>query len=183
MVDEHIRRSQDFRQSNRSPGLSFSKLARLWRLLRLHRLLNAGRDQQTTRQHQHELPSSRLKSSLDEETPIGVDFSKLEYAVERKILEAPILVLSYYADVVGDVPDQMSQAASSSDPYDIGNGDLAPEWGIDLIIWSGVLRYGPWADRKRSVHRVFLVELRPEQKCKSRIAKSLLSAIFPEFLA
>jgi hypothetical protein len=89
---------------------------------------------------------------MDEETPVGADFSKLEYAVERKILEAPILELSYYADVAGDVPAQPSLVApSGGEPYDIGNGDLSPEWGIDLVVRGGFIRYGPWADRQRCV--------------------------------
>lgn len=81
---------------------------------------------------------------------MGADFSILEYAIERKILEAPVLELSYYADVVGVVPHQGYDAMPNpSDPFDIGNGDLPPEWGFDLVIRNGVLRYGPWADRQR----------------------------------
>lgn len=58
--------------------------------------------------------------------------------------------LSYYADVVGVVPHQGYDATPNpSDPFDIGNGDLPPEWGVDLVIRNGVLRYGPWADRQR----------------------------------
>lgn len=87
---------------------------------------------------------------LDDETPVGADFTTLEYAIERKILEAPVLELSYYADVVGSVPaDNVHHAAVTGDPFDIGNGDLPPEWGIDLVIRNGILRYGPWADRQR----------------------------------
>jgi hypothetical protein len=87
---------------------------------------------------------------LDDETPVGADFTTLEYAIERKILEAPVLELSYYADVVGSVPaDNAHHAPVTNDPFDIGNGDLPPEWGIDLVIRNGILRYGPWADRQR----------------------------------
>jgi hypothetical protein len=95
---------------------------------------------------------SRRKSSLDEETPVGVEFSVLEYAMERKILEAPLLDLSYYMDVVGDVPAENIRIDSApAEPYDIGNGDLSPEWGVDIIVQGGFLRYGPWADRQRFV--------------------------------
>lgn len=84
---------------------------------------------------------------------MGADFTVLEYAIERKILEAPVLELSYYVDVVGVVPHRGYDAAPNpSDPFDIGNGDLPPEWGFDLVIRNGVLRYGPWADRQRWVH-------------------------------
>jgi hypothetical protein len=34
---------------------------------------------------------------------------------------------------------------------DIGNGDVSPEWGVDLIFYSTVIQYGPWADRQRLV--------------------------------
>lgn len=99
----------------------------------------------------------RAPKAPDDETPIGIDFSKLEYAIERKILEAPTLELLYYADVVGIVPAEPSRPStdsSSLDPFDIGNGDLPPEWGIDFVVKGGFLRYGPWADRQRCEFRL-----------------------------
>lgn len=90
------------------------------------------------------------KRSLDESNIVGGDFTKLEYAIERRIVEAPILELSYYADVVGEVPAELDGPKGMGlESYDIGNGDLPPEWGIDLVIRNGTLRYGPWADRQR----------------------------------
>ncbi|KAJ7901907.1 hypothetical protein B0H14DRAFT_3080144 [Mycena olivaceomarginata] len=86
--------------------------------------------------------------SLDEDTPIGADFATFEYAIDRKILEAPVLELTYYTDVVGDVPSLPHPV--DTEPGDIGNGDIGPEWGIDLVVRGGFLRYGPWADRQRS---------------------------------
>lgn len=92
----------------------------------------------------------KTNTSAEDDTPVGADFSVLEYAIERKILEAPVLELSYYTDVVGVVPHQGYDATPNpSDPFDIGNGDMPPEWGVDLVIRNGVLRYGPWADRQR----------------------------------
>jgi hypothetical protein len=101
---------------------------------------------------QHPIPSSMsshnpLRKVVDEDTPIGADFSKFEYAVERKILEAPSLELTYYADVVGEVPTATELAGNTTS--DINNGDTDPEWGFDIIINGGFLRYGPWADRQR----------------------------------
>ncbi|KAH9839543.1 uncharacterized protein C8Q71DRAFT_517238 [Rhodofomes roseus] len=96
----------------------------------------------------------RAPKAPEDETPIGADFSKLEYAIERKILEAPTLEILYYADVVGIVPAEPSRPStdsSSLDPFDIGNGDLPPEWGIDFVVKGGFLRYGPWADRQRAI--------------------------------
>lgn len=70
--------------------------------------------------------------------------------MERKILEAPVLELSYYADVVGEVPPLPHRAEHVGvASIEIGNGDIAPEWGIDMVVCGGFLRYGPWADRQR----------------------------------
>lgn len=99
----------------------------------------------------------------EEETPVGVDFGALEYAKEASVVEAPVLEFLYYADSVGVVPqppqhDEREGEGSgiggvgggeSEDPFDVGNGDLPPEWGVDLVICGGVIRYGPWADRQR----------------------------------
>jgi hypothetical protein len=96
------------------------------------------------------MPSRKSAKSIDEETPVGADFAALEYAIERRIIEAPVLELSYYTDVVGDVPvAQDGPRGMGLESYDIGNGDLPPEWGVDLVIRKGTIRYGPWADRQR----------------------------------
>ena len=90
------------------------------------------------------------KKVTDEDTPIGIDFATFEYAIERKILEAPTLELTYYVDVVGEVPSHPVAARFGVDGIsDIGNGDTPPEWGFDLVVYGGFLRYGPWADRQR----------------------------------
>lgn len=77
-----------------------------------------------------------------------------DYAKVTKILEAPDIDLVYYQDVAGLVP-QVNGHNPASDPasrlagFDIGNGDLSPEWGIDLVVHNGRMTYGPWADRQR----------------------------------
>jgi len=38
---------------------------------------------------------------------------------------------------------------TDSKEIDIGNGDLSPEWGVDLVFTGVHLDYGPWADRQR----------------------------------
>jgi len=87
---------------------------------------------------------------VEEDTPIGIDFSTYEYAVEQKILEAPALDMTYYVDAAGNVPDDLAnQHVSGNGLPDVGNGDVGPEWGIDLVIFGGTLRYGPWVDRQR----------------------------------
>lgn len=65
----------------------------------------------------------------------------------------PIYLVSSNTDIyelteLGNVPDP------SLTPYgdgldEIGNVDLPPEYGIDIIIRKGTVKYGPWADRQR----------------------------------
>ena len=115
---------------------------------------------QAQRMAHKSLPSGFKKSrSAEEETPIGIDFATHEYAVERKVLEAPGLELTYYVDVVGDVPINVSPSRSTGGMYDIGNGDTDPEWGFDLVIFGGFVRYGPWTDRQRCSFYVISVML------------------------
>lgn len=128
---------------------------KIWRQMKLYNIIN---DYFSTRRIQRvnlrplrpSATSAKLKKTADEYTPVGIDFSTFEYAIERKILEAPILELTYYVDVVGEVPSRPAVARTPSDGvYDIHNGDPPPEWGFDVIIYGGLLRYGPWADRQR----------------------------------
>ncbi|PPQ67263.1 hypothetical protein CVT25_005847 [Psilocybe cyanescens] len=129
---------------------------KIWRQMKLYNIIN---DYFSTRRIQRvnlrplrpSATSAKLKKTADEYTPVGIDFSTFEYAIERKILEAPILELTYYVDVVGEVPSRPAVARTPSDGvYDIHNGDPPPEWGFDVIIYGGLLRYGPWADRQRT---------------------------------
>ena len=87
------------------------------------------------------------KKRLDDATPIGADFSEVEYAMETKLLDAPVLDVSYYFDVPGLVPT--ATELPPKDHFNIGNGDTDPEWGIDIVISKGAIRYGPWTDRQR----------------------------------
>lgn len=95
------------------------------------------------------LSRSKCAQSADVKTPVGPDCAKHEYAIERRLLEAPVLELSYYVDVVGVVPVEPRRVDHKE--YDVGNGDTSPEWGFDLVVYGGFLRYGPWADRQRCV--------------------------------
>lgn len=137
--------------------LSFSAFAKLWRRLKLLSLVTPrSRAQGFTMPNPVHTAATwskrRARAAAEEETPIGIDPLALEYAKEPKFLEAPVLELLYYADSVGVVPDPSDAGVTphaSDDPLDIGNGDLPPEWGIDIAIRGGVLRYGPWTDRQR----------------------------------
>jgi hypothetical protein len=133
--------------------MHYASFAKLWRQLKLYTLTPKLHTNSSVYPYQTPPAISHLhkksRKSLDEETPIGVDFTTIEYAVEQKVLEAPVFELSYYADVVGEVPLLPNRTEVSVESIDIGNGDLAPEWGIDMVVHGGFLRYGPWADRQR----------------------------------
>ncbi|KAK0195692.1 hypothetical protein F5146DRAFT_1101121 [Armillaria mellea] len=143
-------------QQNVNLGLSssymtFYRFGKIWRKLHLYALMAKFILRQSSSR-----PQSHVKStSMDEDTPIGASFTSMEYAIEQKILETPSLELCYYADVAGTVPP-LSQHPDQGGLDDIGNGDVGPEWGIDLAVKSGFIRYGPWADRQRGhLQRVF----------------------------
>ncbi|CAE7120149.1 unnamed protein product [Rhizoctonia solani] len=72
-----------------------------------------------------------------------------EYAKVMCLLEAPALNVIYYADVAGKVPHHAR--AMPTEVVDIGNGDEAPEWGVELELHGGpsTITYGPWTDRQR----------------------------------
>ncbi|CDO69204.1 hypothetical protein BN946_scf185042.g106 [Trametes cinnabarina] len=151
---EHVNRS-DIVPLRHSSYLSFHTFHRIWQHLRLWTIMPAPPARNpgpVGMAHPQTWGRRKQQKSVDEETPLGADFSTLEYAIERKILEASVLELLYYADVVGVVPSPaigQETQDESLDPFDIGNGDLPPEWGIDVVVRGGSIRYGPWADRQR----------------------------------
>jgi len=132
------------------PYQPYRPFTKLWRQMKLYGLtfdyFSTRRGQRLAQQSNKSTTPGRTqpKKVVDDDTPIGIDFFRFEYAVERKILEAPSLELTYYADVVGEVPAATQLAESA-----VGNGEADPEWGFDVIINGGFLRYGPWADRQR----------------------------------
>ncbi|KAG2150597.1 hypothetical protein DEU56DRAFT_37144 [Suillus clintonianus] len=132
--------------------LPFRAFSRIWKGLKLYSSGHGSsvHDRRAAEKCPGPMPSRKSTKSIDEDTPVGADFATLEYAIERRIIEAPILELSYYTDIVGDVSDaQDGPKGMGLESYDIGNGDLPPEWGVDLVIRNGTIRYGPWADRQR----------------------------------
>ncbi|KAI0665956.1 hypothetical protein C8Q78DRAFT_985325 [Trametes maxima] len=154
---DHVNHS-DTAPLRRSSYLSYLSFERVWKHLRLWRNLPVPSRTHAPASigmvHPQTWGRRKQQKSVDEETPLGIDFSTLEYAIERKILEATVLEVLYYADVVGVVPPLavgQESTDESSDPFDIGNGDLPPEWGVDLVVRGGFVRYGPWADRQRVV--------------------------------
>lgn len=131
--------------------LSYRNFAKIWRRLRLYTLM-PRRHSRFSGSHSNSPRFGRTPDTrIGEETPVGSESAALEYAIEPKILETPVLEVSYYADVVGKVPTERQGRTAGLESFDIGNGDLPPEWGIDIVVRGGFFRYGPWADRQRSV--------------------------------
>lgn len=113
--------------------------------------LKYGRNRQRQRNFKASTAQSHSKrgKATEEETPIGADFSTLEYAVERNVLDTPLLELTYLVDIVGDVRPHEEQ--THPELYEFGNGDVSPEWVLEFVIHGGFLKYGPWTDRQRQV--------------------------------
>lgn len=74
----------------------------------------------------------------------------IEYGRFSTIVDSPSVGLTYHWDIPGLVPQRRENGVN---PYplfrDDINGDLPPEYGIDLRVRGGDVNYGPWADRQR----------------------------------
>lgn len=123
--------------------------------------------------------STKRREALDkmEDMHSRMEFQEQEtqnhYAVVENILETPRLQLSYYWDIPGDwfycvfVHGKLKYLCYNTGTVpilgvkdeikgnihpEIGNGDLSPQFGMDVVVHGGIIRYGPWADRQRFVH-------------------------------
>lgn len=148
-VREKAKESDKFaKASKKSHFLAYNGFMKLWRSLKLRSFVNTkylNRHRPYFTAPRFHLRGWKKATDLDD-APFDPE---AEYAIERDIVEAKVLELEYFVDVVGDVPP-----GGGGD--EIGNGDLPPEWGVDLVIKGGTLRYGPWADRQRAeLQRVF----------------------------
>lgn len=74
-----------------------------------------------------------------------------EYGRYPTIVDCPNIAFNIYWDVPGpaETPVKDKEKSSSEVPVDI-NGDMPPDWGIDLKVRGGTINYGPWADRQRA---------------------------------
>ncbi|EJD02702.1 uncharacterized protein FOMMEDRAFT_146573 [Fomitiporia mediterranea MF3/22] len=145
--------------------LNYSDFKKLWTHARKHFPFFKSRGRYYVKPDKER--KKKGKKDSEEMSHVGADFSALEYAIERKLLETPTLELLYYADVAGPVPsepignlDRDSHGGLKNPKgiefMDIGNADLPPEWGVDVVVHGGSFRYGPWADRQRAqLQRVF----------------------------
>ncbi|KAH8118988.1 hypothetical protein DFH11DRAFT_1696800 [Phellopilus nigrolimitatus] len=149
--------------------LSFHSFVKLWARCRTHFPYFKSRGSRYGKLEKEQKRNEREKKAREEASHIGEDFTVLEYAIDRKLFEAPVLELTYYADNAGFVPTGINASASPNlnahkndastkglELLDIGNGDLPPEWGVEVIVHGGAVHYGPWADRQRAqLQRVF----------------------------
>lgn len=76
------------------------------------------------------------------------EWDAVEYAKQVELVNVSLVNLTFYWDMPGPVPRSLPVNMQSM--RDI-NGSSPPEYGIDLAVGGGVVRYGPWADRHRTV--------------------------------
>ncbi|OCF34831.1 hypothetical protein I316_03376 [Kwoniella heveanensis BCC8398] len=106
---------------------------------------------------------------LDASNTKGPKREEREYAKVTRLLETHKLELSYYADTPGLVPHP-DESPYVDDQDEIGNVDLPPEYGIDIVIHKGNVRYGPWADQQReAIQRAFAPSLFFDSEPKPRL--------------
>ena len=78
-------------------------------------------------------------------------WKSVEYAKVSTIVDCPSVSTSLYWDVPGFVPERSSNDTHILPEYrDDINCDSPPDWGIDLRVRGGDIRYGPWTDRERA---------------------------------
>ena len=110
-------------------------------------------------------------------------WKSIEYGKIPTIVDSPSITMSFFWDVPGKVPSALAVPKPLSPEFseDI-NGDVPPEWGLDVRVRGGIINYGPWTDRQRvdlqtyffpNLFRdsVVAVPLRPGQSRVSTIFK------------
>ncbi len=94
-----------------------------------------------------------LTRYLDEDDDFAEQerWKAIEYGRIPTILDSPKLAISVYWDIPGLVmmPDNSFSQPHPDASEDI-NGEAPPDWGVDVRIFGGNIRYGPWADRQRA---------------------------------
>lgn len=106
----------------------------------------------------------------------------IEYGQFPTIVDSPKIAMSFYWDVPGlvtisgNTPYRLSERA-----VDNINGEQPPDWGVDLRVFGGNIRYGPWADRQRTdLQSVFFPSLRKDATPAKRLkpGNSRISTVF-----
>ncbi|KAI4272671.1 MAG: hypothetical protein L6R38_006545 [Xanthoria sp. 2 TBL-2021] len=93
-----------------------------------------------------------LTRYLDDDENIAVEQERwrtIEYGRHSVIVDSPSINLNLFWDVPGLVPVLKESHDESRDMRDI-NGDVPPDWSVELRINGGLISYGPWADRLRT---------------------------------
>ncbi|KAL1409648.1 Macrophage colony-stimulating factor 1 receptor [Vanrija albida] len=84
----------------------------------------------------------------DEEDKAKKHQEDRQYAKVTQVLHTQQLDVTYFSDTPGKVPEVADPRFV--DPNDeIGNVEVAPEYGIDVVLHGGLVNYGPWTDRQR----------------------------------
>ena len=122
-------------------------------------LPNDGDDRARSSSSNHWMGLSRY---LDEAQQIEQDrWGSIEYGEFTNIVEGPQARMSFYWDEPGSVDRPRSRSAQEDlKGTDILNGAPPPAWGLDIALESGIIHYGPWADRMRAdIQSVFFPRL------------------------
>jgi hypothetical protein len=99
-----------------------------------------------------------------------------EYAKVTTILDSKALLLQFYYDEPGRVPPLQEQLPT--DEVHIGNGDISPEWGLDIEVVGGTISYGPWADRQRGIlQEMFFPSTFEDTTLKSSLSSRTMSPL------
>ncbi|KAL8725487.1 MAG: hypothetical protein Q9166_007325 [cf. Caloplaca sp. 2 TL-2023] len=92
-----------------------------------------------------------LTRYLDDTENIAVEkewWRTIDYGQHPTIVDSPNIAMSLYWDVPGLVEEAEDRQGGEETRNDI-NGDIPPDWNLDLRIDGGFISYGPWADRLR----------------------------------
>ncbi|KAL8834697.1 MAG: hypothetical protein Q9170_003641 [Blastenia crenularia] len=92
-----------------------------------------------------------LTRYLEDEDSVAVEqerWRSIEYGEHPTIVDSPKINMSLYWDVPGLVLESAPDTNRAGDEDDI-NGDVPPDWAVELRIHGGLVCYGPWADRLR----------------------------------
>lgn len=106
----------------------------------------------------------------------------IEYGQFPTIVDSPKIAMSFYWDVPGLVPISRNTPYRHSErAVDDINGEQPPDWGVDLRVSGGNIRYGPWADRQRTdLQSVFFPSLHKDATPAKRLkpGNSRISTVF-----
>lgn len=93
----------------------------------------------------------------------------IEYGRYPTIVDSPKIAVSFYWDVPGLVPIlSNSPHRPFEEKSDDINGDFPPDWGVNLRIFGGAIRYGPWADRQRAALQAIFFPSLPKDGVSAR---------------